>query len=135
MADLGGTKTEFDKHAPAEMLLYLRLLKLRRNPSVLIESSNADLQKLTGLTERTFRRARLRLVNWGLITDVALGKIGEVHRYEIIEPEQPYRPDGTDSALCSPCAAVDIDVVPISQEKLLTVLSPVATLKGKDSAA
>lgn len=132
MGDIGGTPTEFDKNAPAEMRLYLRLLKIRRNPKVTVEISNAKLMEMTGLKDRTFRRARKSLVEWGLIADEPIDSTGEGHRYVLLEPFLPDPPNEVKESLGGGLALpVDCVAELISHDVLFRTLDRPATLEGK----
>jgi hypothetical protein len=135
MADRGGIPTEFDKHAPPAMRLYLRLCKLRRNPSLTVEISNTDLMELTGLKEKTFRRARQSLVEWGLISDGPVDSTGEIHLYEIQQPSNPAWQVPESSVIGIAMAPrLDTTVVPISRESMMSALNPLMSLKGNADA-
>src|ERR1700722_16513287 len=70
--DADSPRTVFDKYGSPEMRLYFHLQKVRRPDAEFVEMSNADLMRLVGLPERTFRRARASLVECELITYEAM---------------------------------------------------------------
>jgi len=132
MAEPSASPTEFDKHGPPAMRLYLRLLKIRRNPSVSVEITNVKLMQLTGLKDKTFRRARQNLADWGLISFEPLDAMATNYRYVIEQPDNPAwkiaRPVVPRIGLA---LTPDVSVVPISHESLFAALSPAPSLKGK----